>query len=343
MKPLVTLQRVFNRPAQCSLSTLCRNYADLRAATDGLRGLEDEKRASFEYGPAEEIPGIALDAKYGEGSRKKLHAAMTSDPRWMDIYMAVVRASAGEPVEPYEKLAGTIYLPDWNELNAVVHEVNFDGDRVSGEFGTAHSYVSQLKRRGKMQDGLEPVSVYGNVMTLSAETVIGKRGGMSYPGGHMTIPAGSLKVYDNLGKPDANMLWGIRDELHEEIGFDAFHRVGVEGLVGVFKDPTLRGFVFSVPTLLTESEIRKIWEKSVERKEHESIFSVSVSGLPQYISHMADRREEIAPRVDPEHPLLPSGIAVLLTQLRRYSPGRFDEAMESLGGLFVAEEGYYVQ
>jgi len=340
MKPLVTIQRIFNRPAGCSFSTSCRNYAELRAATDGLRQLENERRASLGYEPVEKVPGISLDAKYGKGSRKSLHADMTSDPRWMDIYMTVVRASDGEPVESYERLAGDIYLPDWNELTAVVREVNFDGNAVTGEFGTAHSYVSQLKRNGKMQDGLEPVSVYGAVMTLSAQTVMGQRSGMSYAGGHMTIPAGSLKVYDNLGRPSANMWWGIIDELGEELGFDAPR---IEGLVGVFKDPTLRGFVFSVPTLITESEIIKIWKKSADMKEHERMFSVGVSEMPGYISQNADMREEIAPRVDPVRPLLPSGAAVLLTQLRRYSPKSFDGVIQSLDGLFATKEGYYVE
>ncbi|MBI2579699.1 MAG: hypothetical protein HYW27_02245, partial [Candidatus Aenigmarchaeota archaeon] len=201
--PLVTIQRVFQEPAEISISTACRDYTKLRAATDGLRQLEDEKRASFGYEPVKKVPGIALDSRYGGGSRKKLHQAMTSDPRWRDMYMAAVRASDGEPAEPYENLAGAIYLPDWNELTAVVRSMGFEGNKVTGEFGTAHSYSTQLKRRGKMQDGLEPVSVYGNVMTCMKNTILGIRSGMSYAGGYMTTPAGSLKVYDNNGSPDA--------------------------------------------------------------------------------------------------------------------------------------------
>lgn len=342
MKPLVTIQRIFKSPAEHSFSTVCKNYAELRAATDGLRKLEEEKRASLGYEPIKEVPGIELDSKYGEGSRKKLQLAMTSDGEWKDLYMAAVRNSDGEPIELYENMAGIIYLPDWNELTATVHEVNFEGNRVSGEFGTAHSYSSQLKRRGKMKGSMEPVSVYGNVQTCEKNIILGVRSGMSYPGGHMTTPAGSLKVYGS-GSPRANMLRGIMDELHEELGLTPEHDIQIEKLVGVFKDPTLRGFVFSVPTKYTLSEIQKIWEKSVDRKEHEHLFSYSMNVLPEYISEEADRREEIAPKVDPAYPLLPSGVAVLLTQMRRRSKRSFDKTLQALDGLFATDENYWVE
>ncbi len=319
----------------------CSISGSLLSIVKELDDIENFHRTKLGLPAIQEMPAMALE----KVNRLALQDALWADSNWK---MSAMRAIFGsgldtgvyrELMSPFPvvyDLEHPIYLPDWNALTARLLNLNQNGGALSLDVGIAHSYVTQLNRRGKIPDGqFYPLSVYGVVLTQDGEVMLGTRAGMNLAGGHMTVPAGSFYLTIENGKPTAHPFAAIHKEIRDETGL-APDDYTIPGVIGTFVERASHnttGIVYLVQTNKTTAELQKIWETQ-GNKEHSDIFFIAPDNLGKYIESHAERRRKIMSDADAAHPLLPSGVAVLLTYLGQSRPSEFANTRTALEGLY---------
>ncbi|HLD48954.1 MAG TPA: hypothetical protein VJB11_01185 [archaeon] len=335
-KPLIEIKKIFQEPRHITSFTDLSRYDNLKDVIEGITELENESRSLYGLPQVNELHALGLGEK-----RKKVQESMKRNKKWQALCQKAISLSGAEYSLYYKDTAEKIYLPDWNDMTAVLYDIRIGNNEIITDFDIAHTYVIQLYRKNLLSNyAFKPVSVYGNFYSSEGRMMIGVRGGMSSAGYHMTIPAGSLYLTEKDGKICADPIEGLKKEMRDETGLERDY--SIEGIIGVFEDPTLCGLVFDVVSNKTEDKLREIWETD-GNKEHTEIFFLPREYMHSYISKYADKRHGIMPDVNKERSLHPSGTAVLLVGLKRYSEKSFDETIKGLGGLFSAKGSYYVK
>ena len=334
-KPLVTITHIFPSPRHLRAQTEARDYRPLAEAIRKIDYIQDSVRADIGLPPSSEVEPLALDKRYGNGMRAKVQQEMKTHRDWKELcYEAINHGSESDM--PVNEQIDAVYLPDWNRAVADLKEISARSTSfyVDAKFGINHTFLSQLKRRGMLREDLSPVSVYGYTTTSDGKVMLGRRCGMSYPGGMMTMPAGSLYAIERGGTLVIDGHEGMLKEIRDETGLENdFLDFSVKGVIGIFEDPTVTGFVYEVWATKTEDELRQIWTTS-GNKEHDSLHFLPESEAHEYTEKNLDRRPRIEPVVDPEHPLLPSGASILLIEMARKSRKDFKDPIRSLGGMY---------
>ena len=334
-KPLVTITDIFPNPRELRAQTEKGDYRQLAEAVRGIDYIQDSVRAGMGFKPSSEVEPMALDTRYGPGTRSRVQAGMKARGDWKDLCYKIINHGR-ESDKSVDDQMDAIYLPDWNRAVADLNGISTRSTSmyVDATFGISHTFLSQLKRRDMLRDNLSHVSVYGYTTTSDGKVMLGRRCGMSYPGGMMTMPAGSLYAIERGGTLVIDGHEGMLKEIRDETGLENdFLDFSVKGVIGIFEDPTVTGFVYEVWATKTEDELRQIWTTS-GNKEHDSLHFLPESEAHEYIEKNLDRRPRIEPVVDPEHPLLPSGAAVLLIGMAKKSPQDFKGTVRSLGGMY---------
>lgn len=177
--------------------------------------------------------------------------------------------------------AADVSLPWWNEISLL--ESRYETDvtcKISSFIQPSHSYITQLKRKGKIESPMATMSVSGLLQTKEndegvSHIVLGVRGGLSFPNTYHLIPIGGAKFDKNIlsgPEPFENLL--RTTELVEEFG--AISRsTSITPLcraldLALIRSPGDVNYCYSVKLDLTKGQVEKHWRDNnhEDAKEH---------------------------------------------------------------------------
>ena len=218
--------------------------------------------------------------------RVGLQEKMREDERVFENAMEIIKIERPELFAAYKPKAiySLISILDWNDSDkATMSEVFYrrpsEGKRaklVVRGLQKVHSYVVQLTRSGHPMGTIDSPSVSGIINLVDHETdstifPIGYRGGRHLPNTAMTIPAGSVKIPDEIDEDTDPIFDSFFDELESELGRRKVYNVKI---LGHHYDPYVGGntlFVVLANSLLDKAETMERFERAEDRKEHDHL------------------------------------------------------------------------
>lgn len=236
----------------------------INAIAKNLEDLANESRIKLRI---EDVPTTALDVSQVELLRKHIK----SQNAWKKLFSQAMDLSN---IPQASRCEEAIYIPWWSESVLHVSDEKYEKGKLSLDMSLKHSYVTQLIRLGKIVDPVEKtMSIMGVVITSPcSEIVLGLRGGNSYSGTIMSVPAGSVKYHS--GKNP--IFESFYAELFEELGLTRKDVVSTE-LIGRLSGGMIKDnphYVIRMKTNTSFSEIKDRWNSSAkDRKEHRDIFA----------------------------------------------------------------------
>jgi hypothetical protein len=267
MGTLLNIENVYMlalKPGQGIKYNYLQKEEDLRVNREISGNIEDLVNSTrAELGIAE-IPPIALDKVKAE----ELRQAIKSQKNWKEHFHYLMNL-AGIPPESQSEDA--VYLPWWNDLLLHVSDERYKKDELSLDASIAHSYATQLLRRGKIKaPSMKAISISNVLITSDGFIVLGWRGGHNFADTIMSVPAGSIEYHT--GKDP--IFESLATELDEEVGLSQADVVSAE-LIGKLNGGMIEGnphYVTRVKTAKSLAQTLKHWDAAKDYKEHKHMF-----------------------------------------------------------------------
>jgi hypothetical protein len=267
MDSLLNIEHVYFpalKPGQDIGYNYLQKENDLRAGKEISSSIEEiVNRTRAELGVAD-IPPISLDKAKAE----ELRQAIKSQKPWKENFHFLMNL-AGIPAESQSEDA--IYLPWWNDLLLHVSDEKYEKGKLSLDASIAHSYATQLLRRGKIKaPPMKAISISNVLITSDDFIVLGWRGGHNFGDTIMSVPAGSIEYHT--GKDP--IFESLTAELDEEVGLSQDDVVSAE-LIGKLNGGMIEGnphYVTRVKTTRSLAQTLKHWDIAKDYKEHKHMF-----------------------------------------------------------------------
>ncbi len=177
---------------------------------------------------------------------------------------------AGIPAEAQSEDA--IFLPWWNDLLLHISGDKYEKGMLTLEATTAHSYATQLLRRGKIKTSpLKAISISNVLITADDFIVLGLRGGYNFADTIMSVPAGSIEYHT--GKDP--IFESLDAELVEEVGLTKEDVISAE-LIGKLSGGMIEGnphYVTRIRTNKSFNDVLNRWNTAIDYKEHRELLA----------------------------------------------------------------------